>query len=221
MNIVKFVFNPLQENTFVVWDESLECIIIDAGNASAEEHDRLAAFIAEQKLKPVMAVNTHGHFDHILGVKFLKDKYGVKFALSAKDDYLRTTATESFSMFCSGKVESVPEIDIDLETIDSIHFGNTELKIIRTPGHTPGGVCLLHQQSQQMFTGDTLFRESIGRSDLPGGDYSTLMHSILENLIPLGDEITIYPGHSEKSTIGHESLYNPFVVEAINGEIRF
>lgn len=221
MNIVKFVFNPLQENTFVVWDQTLECIIIDAGNASARENSRLAEFIAEQNLKPVMAVNTHGHFDHLLGIKYLKETYNIPFALSAKDEYLRQTATANFAMFCEQGMEEPPQIDIDLDTIDSIKFGESELKIIRTPGHTPGGVCLYHEQSQQMFTGDTLFRECIGRSDLPGGNYSTLMHSILENLIPMGDEVTIYPGHGDKSTIGHESLYNPFVVEAINGEINF
>ncbi len=221
MNIVKFVFNPLEENTFVVWDETLEAIIIDAGNSNSEENERLAEFIAEQGLRPVMAVNTHGHFDHLLGVQFLKERYGVKFAMSSKDDYLRGMMSENFAYFCSGTVMPAPEIDVDMEHIPSIHFGNTELKIIRTPGHTPGGVCLYHQQSKQMFTGDTLFRESIGRSDLPGGDYHELMHSILDRLIALGDEVTIYPGHAEKSSIGHESLYNPFVVEAINGEINF
>lgn len=221
MNIVKFVFNPLQENTFVVWDQSLECIIIDAGNNYARENARLSEFIAEHNLKPVMAVNTHGHFDHLLGVKYLKDTYNIPFALSSKDEFLRQMATMNFAMFCSDGMDEPPQIDIDLETIDSIKFGDSELKIIRTPGHTPGGVCLYHEPSKQLFTGDTLFRECIGRSDLPGGDYSTLMHSILENIIPMGDEVTIYPGHGDKSTIGHESLYNPFVVEAINGEINF
>ena len=221
MNIVKFVFNPLEENTFVVWDETLEAIIIDAGNSNSKENERLAAFIDEQGLKPVMAVNTHGHFDHILGVQFLKERYGVKFAMSSKDEYLLGMMSENFAYFCSGTTLPAPEIDIDIEHQPSIEFGNTELKIIRTPGHTPGGVCLYHQPSKQMFTGDTLFRESIGRSDLPGGDYHSLMHSILNKLINLGDEVTIYPGHAEKSSIGHESLYNPFVVEAINGEINF
>ena len=221
MNIVKFVFNPLEENTFVVWDDTLEAIIIDAGNSNAEENERLAAFIDEQGLKPVMAVNTHGHFDHILGVQFLKERYGVKFAMSSKDDFLRGMMSENFAYFCSGTVMPAPEIDVDMEHIPNIQFGDTELKIIRTPGHTPGGVCLYHQPSKRMFTGDTLFRESIGRSDLPGGDYHSLMHSILNKLINLGDEVTIYPGHAEKSSIGHESLYNPFVVEAINGEINF
>lgn len=221
MNIVKFVFNPIQENTYLLWDESLECIIIDAGNCSAGEDSRLTEFITEYGLKPVMAVNTHGHFDHIMGVNYLKKTFGVKFALSSKDEYLRATAQQSCAMFGIAAVVDVPEIDIDLDSVESIKFGNTELKVIKTPGHTPGGVALYEPQSKQLFTGDTLFRESIGRTDLPGGEYGTIIRSILTNIITLGDEVTVYPGHGEKTTIGHESLYNPFVVEAINGEINY
>ena len=221
MNIVKFVFNPIQENTYLLWDETLECIIIDAGNCSAAEDSRLAEFIAEYGLKPVMAVNTHGHFDHIMGVNFLKQTYGVQFALSSKDEYLRATAQQSCAMFGIAAVVEAPQIDIDLDSVESIKFGNTELKVIKTPGHTPGGVCLLHEESKQLFTGDTLFRESIGRTDLPGGEYGTIIRSILGNIINLGDEVVVYPGHGEKTTLGHESLYNPFVVEALNGEINY
>ena len=221
MNIVKFVFNPIQENTYVVWDESMECIIIDAGNCSAGEDSRLAEFITQQGLKPVMAVNTHGHFDHLMGVNYLKQTFGVKFALSSKDEYLRASAQQSCAMFGIAAVVEVPQIDIDLDSVDSITFGNTELKVIKTPGHTPGGVSLFEPKSGQIFTGDTLFRESIGRTDLPGGEYGTIIRSILNNLIKLGDEVVVYPGHSDKSTIGHESLYNPFVVEALNGEVNY
>ena len=179
MNIVKFVFNPIQENTYLLWDETLECIIIDAGNASAAEDSRLADFIAQYGLKPVMAVNTHGHFDHIMGVNYLKQTYGVQFALSSKDEYLRATAQQSCAMFGIAAVVDAPQIDLDLDAVDSITFGNTTLKVIKTPGHTPGGVCLLHEATNQLFTGDTLFRESIGRTDLPGGEYGTIIRSIL------------------------------------------
>ena len=183
MNIVKFVFNPIQENTYVVWDESMECIIIDAGNCSAGEDSRLAEFITQQGLKPVMAVNTHGHFDHLMGVNYLKQTFGVKFALSSKDEYLRASAQQSCAMFGIAAVVEVPQIDIDLDSVESITFGNTELKVIKTPGHTPGGVSLFEPKSGQIFTGDTLFRESIGRTDLPGGEYGTIIRSILNNLI--------------------------------------
>ena len=222
MNIVKLVFNPIQENTYIVWDEkSLECIIIDAGNCSAGEDRRLTEFINEYNLKPVMAVNTHGHFDHLMGVNYLKQTFGVKFALSSKDEYLRSTAQQSCAMFGIAAVVEAPQIDIDLDTTNCITFGECELQVIKTPGHTPGGVVLFEPKSKQLFTGDTIFRESIGRTDLPGGEYGTIIRSILGNIIPLGDEVTLYPGHGDKSTIGHESLYNPFVVEAMNGEINY
>lgn len=168
-----------------------------------------------------MAVNTHGHFDHIMGVNYLKQTFGVKFALSSKDEYLRATAQQSCAMFGIAAVVEVPEIDIDLDSVESIKFGKTELQVIKTPGHTPGGIALFEPQSKQLFTGDTLFRESIGRTDLPGGEYGTIIRSILNNIINLGDEVTVYPGHGEKTTIGHESLYNPFVVEALNGEVNY
>ena len=220
MNVVKFVFNPIQENTYIVWDESKECIIIDAGNMSAREDKVLAEFIEEQGLKPVLAVNTHCHFDHILGVEFLKMTYGVPFAASSADLDLLKNGRASGAMF-GMELGALPEaIDIDLASTEEIHFGNTTLRVIPTPGHTPGCVSLYHEESKSLFTGDTLFRESIGRTDLPGGDYPTIMRSILKQILPLGDEVTIYPGHGEKSNIGHESLYNPFVVEVINNEVN-
>ena len=220
MNVVKFVFNPIQENTYIVWDDTKECIVVDAGNLSAREDKVLAEFIAEQGLKPVLAVNTHCHFDHILGVEFVRSTYGVKFAASSADNTIMLGAKEHCAMF-GIEVGALPTaIDIDLAECEEIHFGNTTLRVIPTPGHTPGCVSLYHEESKSLFTGDTLFRESIGRTDLPGGDYPTIMRSILNNILPLGDEVTIYPGHSDKSNIGHESLYNPFVVEVLNNEVN-
>ena len=221
MNVVKFVFNPIQENTYIVWDESKECIIIDAGNMSAREDRVLADFIEEQGLKPVLAVNTHCHFDHILGVEFLKMTYGVKFAASSADLDLLKSGRASGAMFGMELGALPEEIDIDLANLDEMKFGNTTLRVIATPGHSKGCVSLLHEESKSLFTGDTLFRESIGRTDLPGGDYPTIMQSIIKKILPLGDEVVVYPGHGDKSNIGHESLYNPFVVEALNGEVNF
>ena len=220
MNVVKFVFNPIQENTYIVWDETKECIIIDAGNMSAREDRVLAEFIEEQGLKPVLAVNTHCHFDHILGVEFVRSTYGAKFAASSADNAIMLGAKEHCAMFGLEVGELPQTIDIDLASTEEIHFGNTTLRVIPTPGHTPGCVSLYHEESKSLFTGDTLFRESIGRTDLPGGDYPTIMQSILKQILPLGDEVTIYPGHGEKSNIGHESMYNPFVVEVLNNEVN-
>ena len=220
MHIATLTFNPIGENTYVVWDETNECAIIDAGNSTPAEHAALDNFLLEHQLTPVVAVNTHGHFDHVLGVHHLQARYGIPFACSVKDQYLidgARSAGQIYGIPC----HNMPTIDIDLSATEEVKFGHTTLRVIPTPGHTPGGVTLFEAGNKVAFTGDTLFRESIGRTDLEGGDYPTLMRSILTQLLPLGDETTIYPGHAEHSTIGHESLYNPFVVEALQGQINY
>ena len=221
MKIARLIFNPIQENTYIIWDDTLEAAVIDAGNMNERENEVLAKFIADNGLKPKYALNTHGHFDHLLGVDFLREKYGAQLAMSSKDEFLLKGASVSAELF-GVKADALPEtIDVDLEGKESIKFGNTELKIIPTPGHTPGHVAFFEPESKVLFTGDTLFRESIGRTDLPGGDYSWIMRSIIENILPLGDDVKIYPGHGETSDIGHESMYNPFVVEVINNEVNY
>ena len=221
MKIARLIFNPIQENTYVVWDETLEAAVIDAGNMGERENEILAKFISDNGLKPVLALNTHGHFDHLLGVNFLREKYGAKLAMSSKDDFLLKNASVSAELF-GVRAGDLPEaIDIDLEGQESISFGATTLKIISVPGHTPGHVAFYEPQSKVWFTGDTLFRESIGRTDLPGGDYSWIMRSIIDNILPLGDEVKIYPGHGDVSDLGHESMYNPFVVEVLNNEVNY
>ena len=221
MKIARLIFNPIQENTYIIWDDTLEAAVIDAGNMNERENEVLAKFIADNGLKPKYALNTHGHFDHLLGVDFLREKYGAQLAMSSKDEFLLKGASVSAELF-GVKADALPEtIDVDLEGKESIKFGNTELKIIPTPGHTPGHVAFFEPESKVLFTGDTLFRESIGRTDLPGGDYSWIMRSIIENILPLGDDVKIYPGHGDTSDIGHESMYNPFVVEVINNEVNY
>ncbi len=221
MKIARLIFNPLQENTYIVWDSTLEAAIIDAGQSSERENDVIDKFIAERGLRPVLAINTHGHFDHLMGVSHLQRRYGVRFALSRKDEFLLKSASVSAELF-GVRAGDMPEgIDVDMEPMESIGFGHTTLRIIPTPGHTPGHVALYDEQTKVLFTGDTLFRESIGRTDLPGGDYSWIMRSIIDNLLPLGDDVRIYPGHGEDSTIGHESMYNPFVVEVLNQEVNY
>lgn len=220
MNVARLTFNPIQENTYIVWDDTKECIIIDAGNFSAREDAALTDFLNKHDLRPTMAVNTHGHFDHAMGVAYVKETYNVPFACSMKDSFLIEKAVESGMMF-GVKCAPVPAIDIDLDATDVITFGNTTLQVIKTPGHTPGHVALYNAEHKMLFTGDTLFRESIGRTDLPGGDYSWIMRSILEQILPLGDETTIYPGHGDKSDLGHETLYNPFITEVLNNEINY
>lgn len=206
MKIATLVFNPIGENTYVLWDETNECAVVDCGASTPAEQAALDNFIAEHGLKPVLAVNTHGHFDHVLGVNHLKRRYEIPFACSTKDQYLLDGAAAAGNIYGIPTAD-MPSIDIDLSTAEEVHFGQTTLKVIPTPGHTSGGVTFLCEAEKVAFTGDTLFRESIGRTDLEGGDYPTLMHSILDSLLTLGDEVKFFPGHAESSTIGHESLF--------------
>ena len=220
MKIATLTFNPIQENTYILWDETAECIIIDAGNASPREDAALDNFIAEHGLHPVLAVNTHGHFDHTLGVAHVQERYQIPFAISFQDRFLLEGASAGGSVF-GVRVGKLPLGEIDLDQQKEVAFGHTTLQVIATPGHTPGHVVLYEPASKALFTGDTLFRESIGRTDLPGGDYSWIMRSILDRILPLGDEVKIYPGHGPASDLGHESLYNPFVVEVLNDEVNY
>jgi glyoxylase-like metal-dependent hydrolase (beta-lactamase superfamily II) len=220
MNIARFRFNPIAENTYVLWDESGQAAIVDAGNSSAGEDKALSDFIAEKGLTPALAVNTHGHFDHALGVPYLKRTYNIPFAAHSGDGFLLDNAATSGSVF-GVRVGEMPSIDIDLAGREEIAFGNTTLRIIPTPGHTPGHVALLEPESRVLFTGDTLFEGSIGRTDLPGGDYSWIMRSILENLLPLGNDVRVYPGHGGDTTLGREAAGNPFIVEVLNREVGY
>ena len=220
ITVKNIVSNPFQENTIVLSDSTGECLIIDAGMYNRQENAAVTDYIASQGLKPVMAVNTHGHVDHMMGVDFVKRTYNIPFAIDGRDSFLIESAPTHGAIY-GFKVDAVPTIDINLEGQKELHFGETTLQIIETPGHTPGHICLYNPEQKLLITGDTLFRESIGRTDLPGGDYSWIMRSILDKLIPLGDEVVFYPGHGQQSTIGHESLYNPFVTEVLGGEVSY
>lgn len=221
MNVAVFAFNPFQENTYVLTDTATkEAVIVDAGNYSPAEMRRLQQYIADQGIKPVMAVNTHGHVDHILGVEAVKREYGIPFALHGDDRFLVESAPQHGTIYGFRDIE-VPQVEIDLKDTPEIVFGKSRLKVIPTPGHTPGHVCLYDEAGKQLFCGDTLFRESIGRTDLPGGDYSWIMKSILERILPLGGDVRILPGHGPESTIGHEALYNPFITEVVNREVNY
>jgi glyoxylase-like metal-dependent hydrolase (beta-lactamase superfamily II) len=220
MNIARFVFNPIAENTYVVWDDTLQAAVIDAGNSSEAENRALDAFFAERGLTPVMAINTHGHFDHAMGVPHLKRTYNVPFAAHSGDGFLLDNAVTSAHVF-GVKVNEMPSIDIDLADLGEIKFGDTTLEIIHTPGHTPGHIALFEPKSRVVFTGDTLFADSIGRTDLPGGDYSWIMKSIIEKLLPLGGDVRVYPGHGPDTTIGHEASNNPFITEVLDSDVNY
>ncbi len=219
LSIHAFIFNPFAENTYIVADEKGQCIIIDAGNYSAREDRQIAEYIDSKGLKPTMLVNTHGHVDHLLGAAFLKEMYGIPLAVHSADNFLVESAPEHGRIY-GFNMRAVPGAELDLSQMDGVEIGSHKLDIIHTPGHTPGHVCLFDREGQRLFTGDTLFRESIGRTDLPGGDYSWIMRSILDRILPLGPGVQIFTGHGPNSDIGHETLYNPFITEVIGGEVN-
>lgn len=219
LTIETLVFNPFQENTYLIIDESGQTIIVDAGNYTAAEDNKLDQYIAARGLKPVLALNTHGHVDHILGIEHVCSTYKIPFAVDSRDEFLLEAAPSHGAAY-GFNIASSPKIDLDLKGQSEIKLGEHTLQLIETPGHTPGHISIYDPQSKSLLTGDTLFRESIGRTDLPGGDYKVIMASILNNIVPLGDEVKIYPGHGPSSSIGHEVLYNPFVAEVIAGEVN-
>lgn len=217
-----FAVNPFREAMYVVSDDTNECVIIDCGMDTPAEKKRVEEYISSKGLKPVMAINTHCHIDHILGIAALKNKYDIPFAASFADTDLLVSGAAHAAMYgMEINDELVDAIDIDLSKVEEIKFGHTVLKVIKTPGHSRGSICFFEPESGTLFTGDTLFKGSIGRTDLPGGDYSQIMDSILTKIVPLGKNITIYPGHGDHTTLAEELMYNPFITDVINGEVNY
>ncbi|MCB0430032.1 MAG: MBL fold metallo-hydrolase [Flavobacteriales bacterium] len=210
IQIQSFTFNPFQENTFVVYDQTRECLIIDPGCSDASERDELTDFIGSHQLKPVLLVNTHAHIDHIMGNAYIAGKYGIPIALNDLDLPLLLHAREHGLAF-GVHVESSPEPTVKLEEGKPVRFGESSLDVWHTPGHSPGSVCLVDTNGKNVIGGDVLFRGSIGRTDLPGGDLETLLTSITDKLLPLGNDFTVYSGHGPATSIGEEKTHNPFL----------
>ncbi len=203
--------NPFQENTWVVWDNSRECIIVDAGNSTPRESGMIEGMIALAGLKPVRLVNTHGHIDHIMGVKRLAQKYKIPFWIHELERPLLERSEDQAAAF--GLVfDQCPAVDHYLTGEKQIEFGNSILGIIHLPGHSPGGIGLHSEQGRFVLTGDVLFNGGIGRTDLPGGDHEMLMYSIRSKLLKLDSGTTVLPGHGPPTTIGEEIRHNPFLV---------
>lgn len=217
-----FAVNAFREATYLVYDNTGEGVVIDCGLSTQNECSRFNEFVKKNNIKIVKLINTHCHVDHVVGVGYIKEKYGVDFYTSKKDGSM----VEQFQQFADMYGIEVPnppiaKIDVDINDGDIITFGDSQLKVIATPGHTKGGVVLLHEPSGSLFTGDTLFKGSIGRTDLPGGDYQELMTSILEKIVPIGKDITIYPGHGDHSTLAEELTHNPFITDVLNGDVKY
>lgn len=210
MEIQTFRFNPFQENTYVLYDNTGDAVVIDAGCYDDNEKTELSEFLNFKNLKLKFLINTHCHIDHILGLNFIRNKYNVQFMSSANDNYLLSTAVEYRQAF--GMTVSKPGLpDVQLVNSDLIEFGNSVLEVLEIPGHTPGHLAFYCKADNCVFTGDTLFKGSIGRTDLPGGNYNSLIESINSKLLVLSDNCIVYPGHGSESTIGYEKMNNSFL----------
>ena len=210
LNIKTFSVNPLQENTYVISDETHECVIIDCGAFTPDERSEISGYIDTEGLKPVALLATHGHLDHNLGIGYIFEKYQLKVTLHRGDErLLREMEIQGESMF-GIIVDFTPQIETFVNDGDEIHFGSHTLRCIATPGHTMGGLSFYCAEEKALFSGDTLFRLSIGRTDLPGGSMFMIINS-LRQLCQLPDDTTVYAGHGPSTTIGYELAHNPYM----------
>jgi glyoxylase-like metal-dependent hydrolase (beta-lactamase superfamily II) len=210
MNIKTFTVNGFAVNSFVLYDDSGECLLIDPGYYEQKEKDSLIRFISENKLHPVNVLNTHCHVDHILGNKFVCENFRIPLSAHQEDEFLLQRASQMGEIFGFQGVSS-PSINSYLKHGDTVRFGNSEIDVIHTPGHSPGSISFFNEQDGFIIAGDVLFAGSIGRTDLPRGNYKTLISSIVERLMVLPAETVVLPGHGPSTTIRHEHDTNPFL----------
>jgi len=205
-----FTFSPVQENTYVLYNEQNKAIIIDPGCYFTAEQETLKKFIEDTQLEPVRLLNTHCHLDHVFGNKWVSETWNLELHLHAGEEQMLKLAP------LSGEKWGLPFQNYSgplhfLEEGDTIRLGNDALKVILAPGHSPASICFYCEEQGFLVGGDVLFRESIGRTDLPGGNHETLLKNIREKLFVLPDEVVVYPGHGPSTTIGHERTHNPFL----------
>ncbi|MCC6462385.1 MAG: MBL fold metallo-hydrolase [Saprospiraceae bacterium] len=207
-----FEWNPFAENTYVVYDDSGECVIFDPGCYTDAERQALRAFIEEKKLRVQRLINTHCHLDHVFGNGFVSRTWSVLPELHRSEmPVLQRYPQVCEYLYGISDFDPSPMPEQFLEAGTVLHFGNTRLEILFTPGHSPGSLSFYCRESGFVLSGDVLFFESIGRTDLPGGHTETLLHSIREELLVLPGETLVYPGHGPATTIRHEKEYNPFL----------
>ncbi|HDR67747.1 MAG TPA: MBL fold metallo-hydrolase [Bacteroidaceae bacterium] len=210
IQIKTFVVNSFMENTYLLWDESSgESILVDAGCYEPHEIRSVENFISENNLKLKKLVNTHCHIDHVLGVPFFKDKYNLDFVAHREESYLVKRAHFMGELF-GIKVNEFPDLDTFIEPGAEISLGEYSLLAIHVPGHSRGSLAYYNSDAGFVLTGDALFRGSIGRTDLPGGNYDQLINSIKNNLFVLPPETEVFPGHGDSTTIAIEKDSNPF-----------
>jgi hydroxyacylglutathione hydrolase len=210
LSVQPFTFNPVQENTYVIYNDAKECCIIDPGCYFASEEQQLVDFVESNGLRPLFLLNTHCHLDHIFGNRFIHKRYGLSLHLHKLEKQVLDHGP------ISGQMWQLPfdNYDGELKYIDegdTIKIGNEELEILFTPGHSPGHLCFYSREHKFLIGGDVLFQGSVGRTDLPGGDFATLEESIKTKLYTLPEDVIVHPGHGESTTIGEEMKTNPFV----------
>ncbi|MDB5228438.1 MAG: metallo-beta-lactamase [Bacteroidota bacterium] len=209
-DIAVFCFNPFQENTYVISDTNKDCWIIDPGCYTLQEQKKLINHIEQNQLRPVRLLNTHCHLDHIYGNKFIADEFHLELGIHEKEIPVLQAAPMAARMFGS-KIPEPCEPAYFIKEGEQLLLNDVVFDILFTPGHSPGSICFLNREEKYTIAGDVLFQGSIGRTDLPGGDYDTLIKSIRTQLFILDDEMKIYNGHGPSTTIGEEKKFNPYL----------
>ena len=210
LSVKSFTFNPFQENTYVLYDDTNECVIVDPGCYEKSEEQELVDFITKNNLTVKLLLNTHCHIDHVLGNYFIKKTYTVDLCLHPLEEPV-LKAVQTYAPNYGFNTYSSTSPDTHLKEGEQVNFGDQTLEIIFAPGHSPGHVCFYSIPDKILIGGDVLFKNSIGRTDLPGGDHDTLIESIREKLFILPDDVKVYCGHGEDTTIGFEKKTNPFL----------
>ena len=212
ISVKKFTFNPFMENTYVLYDGTKECVIIDPGCFSNEEEGVLSNFIDQNDLKPVMLWHTHSHLDHVFGSSYVANTYNVDLWVHKEDQQTLTAFNMVCEMYGIPVKNTPPEAKNYFNLSEGISFGESKIDIRFVPGHAPGHVVFISEESNFVINGDCLFDGSIGRTDLPGGNHQLLLENIRKELFSLDDSMVVYCGHGSETTIGKEKRTNPFLV---------
>ncbi len=210
LTIKQFTFSPVQENTYILFNEEKQCIIIDPGCYSSQERNQLKDYVVEHGLQPKYLLNTHCHLDHIFGNRFVATTFGLVLHIHPNEEKVLSMGP-TFGDMWGLPFQNYEGDLVFLKEGDSILLGNDLLEILEAPGHSPGSICFYNRKQQFIIGGDVLFNGSIGRTDLPMGDFDTLINSIRTKLWPLPDEVVVYSGHGPTTTIGKEKRSNPFL----------
>lgn len=210
LTIETFTFNPYQENTYLLIDQEGNCVIIDPGMHSLQEQSYFKDFIVNNNLKPTLLLNTHCHIDHVLGNHFINENWGLKPNFHEFEVPV-LVSVENYAPQMGFRYETSPIPETFLQDKEIIEFGGHKIEAIFAPGHSPGHLCYYIDDQKILIGGDVLFQNSIGRTDLPGGDHQTLLNSIQKRIYTLPENVEVYPGHGPTTTIGFEKNTNPFV----------